>query len=122
MKYIFETILESDINYQIKISYLKIINKNKINVIQYDFINKLIDISGGEKIILELIKYTKTDNSTLEHYDYFLKSNYGQEYMTRLISNGYIHKNEEKLDISKIVSVDIQGYNIVKSLNGTQNG
>jgi hypothetical protein len=72
IKYIFDTIFESGINYQIKISYLKIINKNKINVIDYDFINKLIDISEGEKIIQELRKNNKNDNSFPEYISYFL--------------------------------------------------
>ena len=75
LKFMFDTILESDANNQIKISYLKIINKHKINVIQYDFINKLIDISEGDKIISELIKYKKSDNISFEQNDYFLNLN-----------------------------------------------
>jgi len=100
IKYIFETILESDVNYQIKISYLKIINKNKINVIQYDFINKLIDISGGEKIILELMKYTKSDNSTLEHNDYFLNLNNYENvnYINSIITKCVIKQRVNILD------------------------
>ena len=84
------------------------------------FFNK--DWESSRMLPFETTSFLNLDVNTPKDYDYFLKSNYGQEYMTRLISNGYIHKNEEKLDISKIVSVDIQGYNIVKSLNGTQNG
>lgn len=63
IKYIFDNILESSASYQIKISYLKIINKNKINIINYDFINKLIDIEEGEKIILDFTKQNKNENN-----------------------------------------------------------
>jgi hypothetical protein len=62
LKYIFDKILSSHTNYQIKISYLKIINKNRINIINYDFINKLIEIDEGEKIVLELPQYNQKDN------------------------------------------------------------
>lgn len=50
VNYIFDKIISGDISPDIKYSYLKIINKNKINIINYDFITKLIEISDGEII------------------------------------------------------------------------
>lgn len=73
LKYIFNKILESHTNYQVKISYLKIINKNRINIINYDFINKLTEIEEGEKIVMELPQYNqkdKTPNYFLDIPDY----------------------------------------------------
>lgn len=70
LKYIFDKILESNINYLVKISYLKIINKNKINIINYDFINKLIDLPEGDKIILALSNNNDSENYYLNIPDY----------------------------------------------------
>jgi hypothetical protein len=68
IQYIFNTLLSNDnISIKTKISYLKIINKNKINVIEYDIINKLIDIKLGDKIILE---FNKDENSLFNIGDY----------------------------------------------------
>jgi len=61
LKYIFDNFLNNSINYQIKNSYLKVINKNKTNIINYDFINKLIDIEDGEKIILDMYQIIRND-------------------------------------------------------------
>jgi len=61
LKYIFDGFLNSAINYQIKNSYLKVINKNKTNIINYDFINKLIDIEDGEKVILDMYQINRND-------------------------------------------------------------
>ena len=65
---IFNALLDNDIiNINTKISYLKIINKNKINIIEYDFVNKLIDLEIGDKIILE---FDKEENSLFNINDY----------------------------------------------------
>jgi hypothetical protein len=85
LKYIFDKFLESDINYQIKNSYLKVINKNNYNVINYDFINKLIEIDDGEKIIMEMPKKNKDDNNL----NYFLNLS---EYKNLNYVNGIIKK------------------------------
>ncbi|AYV80107.1 MAG: hypothetical protein Gaeavirus10_3 [Gaeavirus sp.] len=71
IKYIFDTILENNlINIQLKISYIKLINKNKINIIQYDFINKLIDLDTGDNVIQEFAKEDTINNLlTLEIYN-----------------------------------------------------
>jgi hypothetical protein len=53
INWIFSTILNSNISHKIKLDYLKIINKNKINIIEYDFISKLIEIPDGEIISKE---------------------------------------------------------------------
>jgi hypothetical protein len=75
IKYIFNTVFDSDVNYQIKISYLKIINKNNINIIEYDFIDKLIDIDEGEKIITEMTKYKQNIKkySSIEYVNTIIK-------------------------------------------------
>lgn len=68
IQYIFNILLSNDeISIKTKISYLKIINKNKINVIEYDILNKLIDIKLGDKIILE---FNKNENSLFNINDY----------------------------------------------------
>lgn len=100
IKYIFDTVLESDVNYQIKISYLKIINKNKINIIQYDFINKLIDIADGEKIIQELRKNNKNDNGFSDYINYFLDlDNYHDvNYVNLIIKKCVVNQRVNNLD------------------------
>ncbi len=68
IEYIFNTLLTNeDIGIKTKVSYLKIINKNKINIIEYDILNKLIDIELGDKIILE---FNKDENSLFNINDY----------------------------------------------------
>ena len=65
---IFDSLLNNDsMSINTKISYLKIINKNKINIIEYDFVNKLINIEIGDKIILEL---NKEENTLFNIKDY----------------------------------------------------
>jgi len=65
---IFDSLLDNDmLNIDTKISYLKIINKNKINIIEYDFVNKLLDLEIGDKIILE---FDKEENSLFNINDY----------------------------------------------------
>jgi len=70
----FDMILEKIASKEMKITYLKIINKNKINIIQYDIVDKLIDIDVGDKIIRE---FKKDDNSllNLEVYRNFVHIN-----------------------------------------------
>jgi hypothetical protein len=58
---VFNDLLDNQVmSIETKISYLKIINKNKINIIEYDFVSKLIDIDIGDKIILEFKKEENT--------------------------------------------------------------
>ena len=65
---IFNSLLDNDIlNIETKISYLKIINKNKINIIEFDFVNKLIDLKFGDNIILE---FDKEENSLFNIKDF----------------------------------------------------
>jgi hypothetical protein len=68
LEYIFEIILqEPSIDIKTKVSYIKLINKNKINVIKYDIVNQLISNDLGDKIIIE---FNKDENSlfNLDHY------------------------------------------------------
>ena len=68
LDYIFNIILgESKIKISEKISILKVINKNKINIIQYDFVEKLIDNIDGDKIIL---KFNKDENNLFKINSY----------------------------------------------------
>ena len=91
IEYIFNTLLSNeDISIDIKISYLKIINKNKINVIQYDIVDKLIYINSGDKIILE---FKKEENSLFNIDDY--KNN---TYISDIIKKCIINNKENILD------------------------
>lgn len=67
LNYIFDTLIDCDLSIEKKITYLKIINKNKINVIEYDFVNKLIDNNSGDDIILE---FNKEENTLFNINDY----------------------------------------------------
>lgn len=96
IKYIFNKFLESDTTYQNKISYLKIINKNKVNVIGYDFINKLIDIDEGEKIILELPRKNKNDN--IDNYYLNMQDYNDLNYINGTIKKCIIKKRVNILD------------------------
>lgn len=65
---IFNSLLDNEVlNINTKISYLKIINKNQINIIEYDFVNKLIELKIGDNIILE---FDKEENSLFGVRDY----------------------------------------------------
>lgn len=79
------------------------------------FFNK--DWESSKMLPFETASFLNLDVNTPKDYDYFLKSNYGQEYMTRLISNWYMHKNEKTIIETEVVSINIEGYNIIKSLN-----
>ena len=85
LEYIFNTILENEnILITTKISYLKIINKNKINIIQYDIINKLLDNKYGDKIIIE---FNKDENSLFNIINNYKNSNYIKEIIKKCITN-----------------------------------
>ena len=45
---------------------------------------------------------------------YFLKKNYGENYMEVLTSNGYIHKNEQS--IKDVISIGINSYNSFRKM------
>jgi hypothetical protein len=91
IEYIFNTLLSNEtISMDIKISYLKIINKNKINVIQYDIVDKLLNINSGDKIILE---FNKEENSLFNIDDY--KNNV---YISDIIKKCIINNKENILD------------------------
>lgn len=85
LKKIFNCLLVNNVlNINDKISYLKIINKNKINIIEYDFVNKLIDLEIGDEIILE---FNKEENSLFNINDY-KNEQYIQEIIKKcIISN-----------------------------------
>lgn len=85
---IFNTLLDNDVlSINDKISYLKIINKNKINVIEYDFVNKLIDLKIGDAIILE---FNKEENTLFNIGDYKNKL-YISEIIKKCIYNNKVH-------------------------------
>jgi len=68
LTYIFDKLLTNNIiTVRTKISFLKMINKNKINIIDYDIVNKLINLEYGDEIILE---FNKDENSLFNTQDY----------------------------------------------------
>ncbi len=84
LEIIFNELLDnSDMNTETKISYLKIINKNNINIIEYDFVNKLIEIDIGDKIILEFNK----EENTLFNIDDYSNQNYIENILKKCIIN-----------------------------------
>ena len=88
---IFNCLLNNDIlSIDKKISYLKIINKNKINIIEYDFVNKLIDIEIGDKIILE---FNKEENTLFNIKDYK-----NENYIGNIIKKCIVNKKVNIID------------------------
>lgn len=91
LEYIFETLLiEDSIDIKTKVSYLKIINKNKINVIKYDVVNQLISNVQGDKIIKE---FNKEENSLFDLDEYKNK-----EYVINIIKKCIINNKVNILD------------------------
>lgn len=85
---IFNMLLDNDIlSISEKISYLKIINKNKTNIIEYDFVNKLIDLKIGDVVILE---FNKEENTLFNIGDYKNKS-YIDEIIKKCICNNKVN-------------------------------
>jgi hypothetical protein len=62
-----EIVNNENININIKISYYKIIYKKKINIINYDIINKLIEVSDGDKVINA---FNKSDNFFMNYNNF----------------------------------------------------
>ena len=107
LEYIFNFIIENEFIYaNIKVSYLKIINKKKINIIQYDFINKLIENELGDKIIIE---FDKNENSFFNIIDNYKN----KEYISETIKKCIINKKDNILDYI-LYNLDsyIKNYNI----------
>ncbi len=105
LEYIFNTILfDENLSIKTKVSNLKIINKNKINVIEYDIVNKLIENNYGDKIILE---FNKDENSLFGLMDYKNK-----EYIINII--------KKCISYNKINILDYVLYNLnnqIKKMN-----
>ena len=119
---IFNSLLDNDIlNISTKISYLKIINKNKINIIDFDFVNKLIDLKIGDNIILE---FDKEENSLFNIKDY-KNEMYIQEIIKKCILKNKVNildyilfklnKSIREFDID-IISIYL--LNMLKKYNG----
>lgn len=121
LEYIFDNIIgTSKLNIEKKISFLKVINKNKINVCEYDFINNLIDCENGDEIILG---FNKISNNL------FNITNYNDEhYVIDIIKKCIIKIKKNILDyclhnLKKIIkteninSVNIYLFNIKKKEN-----
>ena len=62
-----EIVNNENININIKISYFKIIYKKKINIINYDIINKLIEVTDGDKVINA---FNKSDNFFMNYNNF----------------------------------------------------
>ena len=101
LNYIFDKLVENkELTIENKISYLKMINKNKINLIEYDFVNKLIDNKDGDKIILE---FNKEENTLFNIDDYK-----NERYITNII--------KKCIDNKKINILDYVLYNLDNSI------
>ncbi len=88
---IFNSLLDNSIiDVNTKISYLKIINKNQINIIEYDFVNKLIDLKIGDNIILE---FDKDENTLFNIGDYK-----NEQYIKEIIKKCIIKNKPNILD------------------------
>ena len=49
-------------------------------------------------------------------YDYFLKLNYNERYMTQFISNWYCHKEEKNNNIDEVFGISMENYNYIKNM------
>ena len=49
-------------------------------------------------------------------YDYFLKLNYTEDYMTQLVSSWYCHKEEKTNKIQDILAIPMENYSHIKSM------
>jgi len=91
LEFIFNTILNNgNIKISEKISNLKIINKNKINVIEYDFVEKLLNNNDGDKIILE---FNRDENNLFKIEKYK-----NEEYIINTIKKCIINQKNDILD------------------------
>jgi hypothetical protein len=118
LKYIFDKIIATEkLTIENKISFLKIINKNKINVCEYDFIYNLIDYKNGDDIILGFDKYSN-NMFKIKNYDVDI---YIKEIIKKCITSikinilDYVLYNlKDKINYYKIDPVNIYLTNIKK--------
>jgi hypothetical protein len=85
-----EIVNNENINTNIKISYFKMIYKKRINIINYDIINKLIEVNDGDKIISV---FNKSDNFFINYHSL---SNI--ESIINIINKCILHKKKFILD------------------------
>jgi hypothetical protein len=118
LKCIFNKIINTNLlSNDKKISFLKIINKNKINVSEYDFVSNLIDYEYGDDIILGFDKYSN---------NLFKINDYNDEiYIKETIKNCMInfkpnimdyvlHNLDTKIELDSINPINIYLTNIKK--------
>lgn len=49
--------------------------------------------------------------------DYFLQRNFSPDYMTKLISNWYHHKNEQTINKEDVIDIPMEGYNYILKIH-----
>ena len=90
-----------------------------IDLFTYNIDNNKIKFFNKDWELDNFLPFIKTDFVGLtvnipNNSDYFLKINFRDDYMTRLVSNWYIHKNETVVDLKDITQINIHGYNYIK--------
>jgi hypothetical protein len=118
LKCIFDKIINTELlTNDEKISFLKIINKNKINVSEYDFVNNLINCENGDNIILGFDK----DSNNLFKINNYESDIYIKETIKNCIINfkpniiDYIlHNLKDKIEFFNINPINIYLTNIKK--------
>lgn len=118
LKCIFDKIIDTDLlTNEKKISFLKVINKNKINVSEYDFVSNLINYKYGDEIILG---FDKNSNNLFKTSDYE-SDVYIKDTIKNCVINfkpnimEYILLNlSDKIEFDNISAIDIYLTNIKK--------
>ena len=92
-----------------------------VDLFVYNINDNIINFFNKEWDKDKFLPFTKTNFLGLNvnipcDSDYFLKINFDEDYMTRLISNWYIHKNEESIPPEQVASMTMRGYIYIKNI------
>ena len=92
-----------------------------IDLFVYSSTEKTISFFHKEWPIEKFIPFTVVDflgitSNIPKDYDYFLKLNYTEDYMTQLVSSWYCHKEEKTNKIEDILAISMENYSHVKSM------
>lgn len=92
-----------------------------VDLFVYSMNNNIIKFFNKEWDKDKFLPFIKTDFLGLNvnipcDSDYFLRINFSEDYMTRLISNWYIHKHEQNIPPEEVASISMKGYTFIKNI------
>lgn len=98
-----------------------------VDLFLYNINDNIINFFNKEWDKDKFLPFTKTDFLGLNvnipcDSDYFLKINFNEDYMTRLISNWYIHKHEQNIPPEEVTSITMSGYTLIRNIMRENNG